>query len=138
MSIVSINGFKIIEEEVCDYTDIDKRMQTLFRDLGMPDLLSRFSENVEDIFGDATKVGFLSAYKEYIVPKNFCGLAVVKWITPERFEPYLDASDFCVPALIAQKGSDEYDGVSEALEESIRLGAEARLYAYELRESLKL
>lgn len=92
----------------------------------------------ETLSDDATSVSFVTAYKNYVIPKNFAGVALIKWVTPEKHTEHLAPSDFCVPLFVAQKAVPVFDNASYAMEEFIRVEAEARQYAYELRESLRL
>lgn len=139
MSILSINDYKLIEEEAKEYSDIAKRAYTLLLDLGSEDALGRrFVKHLEEALDDATSVSFVTAYKNYVIPNNFAGVALIKWLTPDEYNEYLAPSDFCVPLFIAQKAVPVFADAAFAMEEFIRLEAEARHYSYELRESLKL
>lgn len=139
MSILSIDDYKLIEEEVREYSDIADRAYTLLLDLGSEEELGKkFVAQLEESVEDATSVSFITAYKNYVIPKNFAGVALIKWVTPEEYNDYLAPSDFCVPLFIAQKAVPIFTDAAHIMEEFIRVEAEARHYAYELRESLKL
>jgi hypothetical protein len=139
MSILSIGDYKLIEEEALKYSDISQRAYTLLIDLGSDEELGkRFVAQLEDSLENADSVSFVTAYKSYIIPKNFAGVALVKWVTPEEYTDHLAPSDFCVPLFVAQKALPVFSEASKVMEEFIRLGAEARHYSYELRENLNL
>jgi hypothetical protein len=140
LSILSIDDYKLIDEEAFEYSDICKRAHTLLLDLGSEDALARrFIAQLEDALGDdTTSVSFITSYKNYIIPKNFAGVALIKWVTPEEYTDYLAPSDFCIPLFVAQKALPVFADAAQVMEEFIRVEAEARQYAYELRESLKL
>jgi hypothetical protein len=139
MSIFSIDNFKLIEEEVTDFSEIFKRTYQLLIDLGSDEIMgSNFAAQLDDSLDGATSVSFLTIYKDYVIPKNYAGIALIKWVTPVEYNDYLAPSDFCVPMFIAQKASPEFARADQIMEEFIRLEAEARHYSYELKESLNL
>lgn len=139
MSIFSIDNYKLIEEETTDLSEIFRRTYQLLIDLGSDEVMGRnFASKLEDSLDGATSVSFLTIYKDYVIPKNYAGIALIKWLTPVEYNDYLDSSDFCVPLLIAQKAVPTFANAAQAMEEFIRLEAEARHYSYELRESLNL
>lgn len=139
MSIFSIEGYKLIEEEVTDLTEIFVRAYQLLIDLGSDEIMgSNFVAQLGESLDDLPSVSFLTIYKDYVIPKNYVGIALIKWITPAEYNDYLAPSDFCVPLFIAQKALPEFADAAQVMEDFIRLEAEARHYSYELRESLKL
>lgn len=142
MSIFSIENYKIIEEEVTqlsDFSEIYKRTYQLLIDLGSDEVIgSNFAAQLGDLLDGATSFSFLTFYKDYVIPKNFAGVALIKWITPIENNAYLYPSDFCIPLLIAQKAVPNFSDAAQIMEEFIRLEAEARQYSYELKESLNL
>lgn len=139
MSIFSIDNYKLIEEETSDLSEIFRRTYQLLIDLGSDEIMgSNFAAQLGDSLDGATSVSFLTIYKDYVIPKNYAGVALIKWLTPVEYNDYLDPSDFCVPLFIAQKAVPAFANAAQAMEEFIRLEAEARHYSYELRESLNL
>lgn len=139
MSIFSIDNYKLIEEEATDLSEIAIRVYQLLIDLGSDEIMgSNFAAQLSDSLDGATSVSFLTIYKDYVIPKNYAGVALIKWITPDEYNDYLAPSDFCVPLLLAQKALPVFENAAQTMEEFIRLEAEARHYSYELRESLNL
>lgn len=138
MSILTIAEYKLIDEEVINPDEMFKRAKTLLIDLGSEELLAhRFAWEVENDFEGATSISFISAYKNYVAPQSLAGVAFLKWTLPDEDMDYLAPSDFCIPLFMAQKALPMFSGASDAMEEFIRLEAEAKHYAYELEESMK-
>ena len=140
MSILSIEDYKLIEEEAREYADISRRIFTLLLDMGSdPAIAERFATKMESDFEDATSVSFITAYKNYVIPKNYAGVALVKWLNPDpKNTKDLTPDDFYAVLFIAQKAVPTFTGASNVMEEFIKVEAESRQYAYELKESLKL
>lgn len=139
MSIFSIDDFKLVEEEVTDFSEVFRRTYQLLIDLGSDEIMgSNFAAQLGDSLDGATSLSFLTIYKDYVIPKNYAGVALIKWITPVEYNNYLAPSDFCVPLFVAQKAVPTFARADQIMEEFIRIEAEARHYSYELKESLNL
>lgn len=137
MSIRSIGNYKLIEEETNDPYEIAAMAYTLMIDLGSDEALTkRFVEQLEEPLEDASAVSFVTAYKNYVVPHNLAGVALIKWLEPETGTPSLAASDFCEPLFIAQKAIPVFVDAASVLEDFIRVEAEARLYAHNFKDML--
>lgn len=140
MSIISSDGYKIIEEEVTDPEEICLRAFVLLLDLNVGETLAKtFVSHIEQTLHDeALEVSFITAYKDHVIPSNFAGLALIKWLTPEEGVEHLASSDFCFPLFIGYNNAPQFEDVSILMENFIRVETEARQYAYELKDSLKL
>lgn len=140
MSVVTIADYKVISEEATSPEEICRRAYMMLLDMDIGDVFtSRFVSQLEKALeGTEITISFVSTYKDYIIPNNLAGLAIIRWITPSEDDKHFTPTDFCFPLFIGRKDLPEFENSEAVIEEWIRIEAEAKQYAYELKESLKL
>ncbi len=131
-----IHHYKFVEQDMSVTSDIPQVVFTMMLDLsGEQPLSHALASNISAQYANATKITFVTAYKNFISPATFEALAVVKWFSPPANKESLQPSDFCSPLFLASRHEDDSELVS-LLESFIIQKAESHQFSYQTLKDL--